>query len=689
MMLLSLLLLSCGESSDKKKEETEKPIADYTIVYPDCMGTYVEEFTEEKYAALRLQDMIYDAHGVKLEAVSDITEKTGKEILIGDARNGENSCGDNSYSISSEKEGVRISAKGIYAYTAAFDAFMDSLDTKTADIPKELKLSKENVMTGDKDKDYVYLDLAEGADPPKEIAIKKLTVMGNDISKYKIIYHEWGDLRNPHYGLNEAYAAEQLQMYIKLITGIELPIETDESKPSEYEIIMGITNREGDTIKEIDRSGYGEEATLIKTEGNHLIITGAQRRGTIYAAYTFLEQYLGVRFYTADCETVFKSDGIDIAEDTYDEHIPTMEFRDIYNKTMHENEYSSKRKVNSNNNRVMNYKQGGNFNYAGDFVHTMGTILELENAPGAQQPCFTDEETYQKALTNVRTILKRKPDSKFISVTQNDAYMYCGCADCKKLITQEGCTGGALFHFINRLADDIKDEFPDVKIMTLAYMFSIDPPKTAPRDNVVIMFCPIDSCCGCTLNDPECPKNQSFAKQYKGWMELTDNIYVWYYVKECIDDGMLPFMNFDAMYYNYCDFNEDGVKGVFNEALSISYGGEFGALRSYLLSLLMWDQDMTYEEYTAELHNFIDAYYGEASEVVEEYFNLLSECAEGKHFTQYASVNALYNTSYLSDLLPQIDNWMEEMQGFEFSRDEYLDRVKLLERGYNVVKQSM
>ena len=679
LIISSILTLSC--SNNKSPGDN---LSDYTIIYPECMGTYAERFSTERYSAIRLQSMIKDKFGITLTVQNDTNEKAQKEILIGAARETEATASNEGYTITKNGSNISITAGGIYPYSVAFDALLDSV-AEDITLPKALSLSEEKTSVMDTEKDFVYIDKTLEEFSVPEYAVKKLTVNNTDISKYKIIYHVWGSPTEPHYGLNEEYAAQQLQRYIRLATGIELPIETDESKPTDYEIVVGITSREGDVTESIDRSEFGDETVIIKTEGTRLIISGSQRSGTIYAAYSFLEEYLGVRFFTEDCEVIYKADSIDIS-DISEKRTPVLEFRDNNQKMMLVSEYSSKRKINSNFRRILNYKQGGTNNFACEFPHTMETYLKLENSPGFDQPCFTDEETYQTALTNLKALLERSSNANMVSVTHKDNGNNCKCTSCMKIILEEnGSAAAPMIRFINRLADDIKDEYPDVKILTFAYTFSIQPPKTAPRDNVIIMYCPIDSCCACALNDPNCRTNVKFAEYLEGWKELTDNIYIWYYVAEYTQNDTLPFMNFDAIYENYQYFKSLGVKGIFNQAWMDNEGNEFDVLRAYVLSLMMWDTDMTYTEYYNAIYEFIDAYYGEGSYLIREYFNAMRVIAKDKHFTQYASLAGTLDISRLRELSEHLDGWWEILNSYEYENTETQNRINRIYIGYEKI----
>lgn len=683
LVLLCILMVLPLTACKTKKEEKGIEISKYTIVYREVKGSYVEEFTVNKLAALRLQDTVSRRYGVTLPVVKDSEKEAEYELLIGDAR-GHEAVEGNAYAVKNEEKDISISAGTTYAYSEAFELLTENITLESPVFPAKIDKKGEVSYTEQKSEDFVYVNIHEMTISGKEHPVKKLTIGGVDISKYKIVYHDW-EMKT--FGLNEVYAAEELQKYIKLATGVELERVTDDTEPSKYEIVVGITSREGDVIKKIDRTGYGEETLLIKTEGTRLILTGAERRGTLYAVYSFLEEYIGARFFGEDCEIIYFNDAIDIPKDTFNEQKPYMEFRDCDQYQIFHHEYAAKRKINSNNRRVMNYYLGGNFSFGGEFVHTMATTFDL--APQETQPCFSDEEIYQKTLERLRTLCSRLTDAKIVSVTQNDNYDYCKCSACSQANVAEGSLAGSLIRFINRLAEDIEDDYPEIKILTLAYMFSIDPPKTAPRDNVVVMYCPIESCCGCPLNDPECAKNEDFKEDLEGWCALSDNIYIWYYVVEYTQDDKLPFMNFDSIYENYQYFEELGVNGMFNEGYLHSEGNEFGALRAYLVSLLMWDKDLTKEEYNAEIRAFIDAYYGEASELVEEYFFTLEICSTGKHFAQYTTAAAIFKTEQISAVKDELEKWWDSIESFDIESEKIQKHINELALGYEYLKSCL
>ena len=90
----------------------------------------------------------------------------------------------------------------------------------------------------------------------------------------------------------------------------------------------------------------------------------------------------------------------------------------------------------------------------------------------------------------VDSIFRANPNRKIISVSQNDGnFTYCQCDNCKKIDEAEGGPSGSIIYFLNKLAA----RFPDKEFSTLAYLYSMNPPKNIkPLPNVNIMLCDID-----------------------------------------------------------------------------------------------------------------------------------------------------------------------------------------------------
>ena len=109
-----------------------------------------------------------------------------------------------------------------------------------------------------------------------------------------------------------------------------------------------------------------------------------------------------------------------------------------------------------------------------------------------------------------------------MSVSQNDGNnTYCQCEACKAVDEYEESPSGNLIRFLNKLAK----RFPDKQFSTLAYLYSMHPPKHArPLPNVNIMLCDIDCKREVPLTDNT--SGRDFMRALVGWSRFSDNIFV-------------------------------------------------------------------------------------------------------------------------------------------------------------------
>ena len=253
------------------------------------------------------------------------------------------------------------------------------------------------------------------------------------------------------------------------------------------------------------------------------------------------------------------------------------------------------------------------------------------------QPCLTDPEVYEKVLGNVRSLLKENPDAKIISVSQNDSHDFglgCQCDNCKAIDEREGTPMGSLLTFVNRIADDIKEDYPDVFVDTLAYRYTRKAPKSIrPRDNVIIRLCSIECCFSHTL-DSDCPRNVAFRKDIEDWAKISKNLFIWDYTTDFLF-YVIPFPNLKVLYDNVRFFVDHNVIGLFEQGNGQSQSGEFGELRAYMLAKVMWDPDMPREKFEELVDDFLKGYYGPGWKYVKEYIDKVCALSGETHMGIY------------------------------------------------------
>jgi hypothetical protein len=197
---------------------------------------------------------------------------------------------------------------------------------------------------------------------------------------------------------------------------------------------------------------------------------------------------------------------------------------------------------------------------------------------------------------------------------------------------------GSLLTFVNRIANDIKDEFPNVYVDTLAYRYTRQAPKTIkPADNVIIRLCSIECCFSHPLDDASCEQNAAFKKDIEEWSAICDNLYIWDYTTNFMY-YLAPFPNLGVLRENVKFYKDHHVIGMFEQGNYQSSSGEFGELRAYLLAKLLWNPDMSEEEYQRHMNEFLQDYYGAGWEHIRAYIDATTAAAAQNHVGIYDSI---------------------------------------------------
>ena len=411
--------------------------------------------------------------------------------------------------------------------------------------------------------------------------------------------------------------------YAEKATGHKLSVTEDAS--AEHLIVVGKTDLDTEALKNA-RAQIKNDGYAILEEGGKLFITGKDTSGTVYGVVTFMENYLGVRYYATDFIHVRDNPLVRIPADYCEVYSPAFLMRDTFWHDVSQNqEHAIWLKDNSGYVPAME----GGISYAGTFVHTLAALTNTPHEVG-KQPCLTDEKVYQTVLANVRVWLRAHPQARIVSVSQNDSaaqHLGCQCENCKAIDEREGTPMGSLLTFVNRIANDIKEEFPDVYVDTLAYRYTRKAPKTIkPADNVIIRLCSIECCFGHPLSDESCAHNVEFKKDIEEWSAICDNLYIWDYTTNFMT-YLSPFPNLGVLRENVKFYKDHHVIGMFEQGNYQSTSGEFGELRAYLIAKLLWNPDMSEEEYNRHMNEFLEDYYGAGWRHIRAYIDMTTEAA--------------------------------------------------------------
>lgn len=454
------------------------------------------------------------------------------------------------------------------------------------------------------------------------LALDHLTIGGVDIAGYTVVVPA-----QP--APFDEKAAELIIRLVGEATGVTLNKITDEGS-AEHMILIGTTAHDTEAVAAA-RAEVTDDGYAMLVDNGNLYITGSHYAGTMNGAYDFLEKYVGWRLYGVNTYP----ERTELYE--FKEHVRVdipADLRTVYNPIL--TVRTTNWKAFFECDEVFPLWNGFNPDQHEHLlgVHTIGRLAETGGYM-SPQPCLTDENVYQTVLKNVRAELAANPNATYISVSQNDSFddSSCHCESCMAVIAEEGSTSGVWIRFVNRLASDIKDEYPNVLIETLAYMFTQKPPEhVKPAENVAIRLCASNVCFAHALTDPDCPRNVEFSEYIKGWSEICDHLLIWDYSGNYAVDGDCGHRNtlgpnLRVLYDNVQFYLAHDVKYVYAEGKRHS-GDELsleqGELRTYLWGRIMWNPTMSREEFDGYLNDFMSYYYGDAAPLILEYFDTMN-----------------------------------------------------------------
>lgn len=452
------------------------------------------------------------------------------------------------------------------------------------------------------------------------------------------------------------FAVGELKQFLKESTGIDFKsVPLEEASQYNHRIIVGNNILSEELLGKDLVASFKSDESLVMVKGNDLILTGEGVRGPAYAVYSFLENELGCRWYTAFKDSV----------------IPIHESLTIGSLKRRETSAFEVRFLSQFLYQIRPYRdyfffrnRGNKFTIApntpgiegilpniGPDVHTIFFYVEpgdIKNPNFARHPqpstknlfqshpeffslnkagkrvdtmqlCFSNPELRQTFTEHVEEVIKGTGRTRgVVSVDANDVPgEFCYCPECQKLREKYNTSAGPILDYLIELCGVLKEKHPGIYVKTLAYRKdqSEAPPENIAKlpENLIIIFAPIDDNFAQTLDHPS---NKGTLENLKGWIGLSESVWVWYYPNPYIKPN--PLMgNIKKLVHDIRIMRDIGVKGSFFEHDSgVATGYNFGELQTWLMMKLFQNPDQDADALVTE---FTDFYYGAAAPLVRDF----------------------------------------------------------------------
>jgi hypothetical protein len=270
----------------------------------------------------------------------------------------------------------------------------------------------------------------------------------------------------------------------------------------------------------------------------------------------------------------------------------------------------------------------------------------------ARQLCTTHPETIRIATETARRWAKEglgksgKPDE--IIIAMNDGAGWCECESCRVIVAEDGSPfisasdydndrdmvlseevqygtfsySAPVIKFVNQIADELREDYPEVKFRTLAYQRTQIPPTSVrPSSNVVVTYCPISA----SMTRPfyesgHWRHNDLVAERTVEWARVSPSLYMWLYP---YTGTWRPMPNHHTLQPNIRWMAELGVKGMFAEVGYYRGGNIYmPQLRAYLIAQLFWDPNTDLEQ---ETRRYLSFAFGDGADDINTYLQLMRE----------------------------------------------------------------
>lgn len=491
---------------------------------------------------------------------------------------------------------------------------------------------------------------------------------------------------------SEQYAAEELQTWIKEVSGATLPIVGLDGGEKGKRLVVGYNPVVAGLVRDTEEPSSSDDSFTWCSRKGDVFFWGGSERGTLYSVYDFLEDQLGCRWYTAEVSVAPEQSSWSFRK-LFNHEVPGITVRDNCMQSPRSNPIFSAR---LRNNVVRLPGKNPGETLAGTAEGYWGVhAMEYHCPPhkyfaehpeyygmvdgkrvgtsGLCQLCLSNPDVLKICTESIRKVMRENPDYMVYSMEQGDNWSYCTCPECNAIAEQYGGQSGLYLWFVNQVADAVKDEFPDKYVGTFAYRYTRHAPTgIVPRDNVVIRLCSIECCLNHAFD--ECDRNLPFVKDMQDWAAIAKNLYIWDYVTD-FRHYILPVPNFRMLQPKLQDFRDHNAIGVLEQGDYQTRSCELKDLRAYLVSKLLWNPDIDVD---AVIYDFTEGYYGPAGQYIREYIDYTDRILRRSdlHADCYAiPEHKMYTTGYVWGAL----RIMEKGKAAVADNPELLKRVEAAE----------
>lgn len=464
------------------------------------------------------------------------------------------------------------------------------------------------------------------------------------------------------------FAAEELQNFIEKISGAKVPVVNapGNSKtriyigvPADSKLMRDLLVKYKDDLEKLrDNDGYA-----VRTDKNNIYIFAANPKGVLNGAYNFLDRNSDIIWPRGlePFDAIYSSNpNLEIKSSDYID-IPNFILRGwhicSYPRQSHEPTelWMIRNRCNfigaSNVPELLERRQKHGFIIEFGGGHNLNSyllppakyaekhpdfyaMLDGKRRPGGHsQLCFSNDKMTKEVIQVLKGKIKEAPDFvKTFNVMIEDSWNLCECQECKKAIKledgiilspdDEAFRSTQFFIFLNKVAEGVNKEYPDVRINSFGYYFTAVPPKIKLSPSINVRFCPY------VKNDKETVENTpKWKKRTEEWVYITPNI-IWREYYGCASGFPRPLSKIVAKDLQF--ISKLGVRRVFSEYIpdadtekrKMTESWDASCMEFWIISNLYWNP---YQDVDKLREKYITRTYHKAASAMSEYYRLIRD----------------------------------------------------------------
>lgn len=432
--------------------------------------------------------------------------------------------------------------------------------------------------------------------------------------------------------------AKELAGLLEQISGAAaLPISHDAHPQAGPLLIIGRDNTlTGKLCADVDWTGLGEDGFIIRSVGTHLVISGGTSRGTMYGVYWFLDHVLGVRWLAPEITHVPSISSLSVPPQKV-RQTPRFTYREVLSDEGSRAAFAAHNLMNGRSHGPSYSPTAPEIdNWDHSWMAAGGTddfwdLLNKKETEKIHPEWFTggqvammDKGMRAAMAKEVIARLRAHQDYTKIwyNIWQKDWGWDMDPASKAFADAHGGHASAPRLDMMIDIAEQVRAVLPGARLAFNAYTWGFTPPTGMTVPDHILVF-PM------TLHvDYKTPlyvgRNEQLAADMIGWTKIAKNVLVW--------DHIANWAGFLQPTPNIFPIGDSitwlagipGIFGYFCEGNWNSPGGEFSALRAWLIARMIWDPSLDPRRLTDE---WCQLTYGKAGPQVRRYIDLMHEIA--------------------------------------------------------------